>query len=135
MKAERIFLFLMTAVWLPYGLFCLAQPAFLETAAGLALDSTTADTEVRAMYGGLQAAIGALSLAGALRPSLARPALVMLAFLFAGLFSGRAIGMIMNADFSAYTVGAVIFEAMGFGFGAKLAAQAGSSPQADLASS
>jgi hypothetical protein len=59
--AARIFLGLSALVWLPYGIFCFFQPGYLGEAAGVTIGSTTGSIEIRAMYGGTQAAIGALA--------------------------------------------------------------------------
>jgi hypothetical protein len=75
--AARIFLGLSALIWLPYGLYCLFQPGALAESAGVAFTSATGATELRATHGGLQAAIGAVALAGALRPALSRSALVL----------------------------------------------------------
>ena len=105
----RIFLGLMVLVWLPYGIFCWLDPSFLEGSAGVSSLTPTGSAELRAMYGGLQAAIGALALAGLLRASMARPALVALAFLAGGLFLGRLAGAAADDGWSLYT-------GMGLGF-------------------
>ena len=52
--------------------------------------SPTGSTELRAMYGGLQIALGAFAALAALRSSLARPALLAIAFLTAGLAERQA---------------------------------------------
>jgi hypothetical protein len=109
--AVRIFLGLSVLVWLPYGIWCVMQPGFLAGAAGVASSTPTGTTELRAMYGGLQAAIGALALCALLRPSLARPALVALVFLPAGLFLGRLAGLGLDGGVSSYTATALVFEA------------------------
>jgi hypothetical protein len=109
--AIKIFLGVSVAIWLPYGLFCFFQPAFLEQAAGLTLGSAVAATEVRAMYGGLQVGIGCLALAGLWRNDLARSALLALAFLTGGLVIARIMGALMAGDGSSYTVQAIVFEA------------------------
>ena len=57
MLVIRLFLGFSAFVWLPYGIFCFLQPGYLTEAAGLGLTSATATTEVRAMYGGLQAGL------------------------------------------------------------------------------
>ncbi len=101
--AIRIFLGISAAVWLPYGLFCLFQPAFLGEAAGVSFTTPTGSTEIRAMYGGLQAAIGLLALTGVLRAHMARTALVALAYLCAGLGVARLLGAFVDGGFSAYT--------------------------------
>jgi hypothetical protein len=86
------------------------QPDFLAEAAGVAATTPTGRTELRAMYGGLQAAIGVLALVAVLRVDLERTALVALAFLAAGLFSGRLYGALTDGGLSGYTVGALLLE-------------------------
>ncbi len=108
--AIRIFLGLSALVWLPYGLLCFFDPAFLEGAAGVSYGSATGSTEIRAMYGGLQAAIGVLALWGALRPAASRYALVTIAALCAGLALARALGALLDGGFSAYTASGLGFE-------------------------
>ena len=106
----KIFLALSTLVWLPYGLYCLFRPEALAGAAGVAFHSATGTTELRAMYGGLEAALGVLAGLALLRPSLVRPALVAIAFLTAGLATGRLIGVALDGNLSSYTATALAFE-------------------------
>lgn len=108
--AIRIFLALQASIWLPYGLFCFFQPAFLGEAAGVEIGSPTGDIEIRAMYGGLQAALGAFTLAGVLHEPLRQPALIAIAFLVTGLATARLGGVALLGDVSAYTAGALVFE-------------------------
>ena len=110
MLGIRIFLGVSALVWLPYGVFCFIQPSFLNEAAGIAAASTTASTELRAMYGGLQTAIGCFALLALLRPALARSALLMLAFLCSGLALGRLGGVLLDGGVSEYTVFGLVFE-------------------------
>lgn len=110
MDRTRVFLAANALLWLPYGLYCLAQPHMLAEVAGVAAASTTGSTELRAMYGGLQAAIGALALGAAFRRDLQRTALITLAFLAGGLFSARLVGAFTDGGLSSYTVGALIVE-------------------------
>jgi len=106
----RVFLAINALVWFPYGLLCFIAPGTLERFAGLTASSTTAVIEVRAMYGGLEMAIGALAAAAALRASLRRPALIALAFLASGLFTTRALATLWAAELSEYTAGALLLE-------------------------
>jgi hypothetical protein len=110
MLAMRIFLGLCALIWLPYGLYCLANPGSLAEAAGVEATSATGRIELRAMYGGLQAAIGALALAGALRTSLAPHALLALGSIAAGLGVTRLVSAAGAAEFSSYTVMALALE-------------------------
>ena len=108
--ATRAFLFASALVWLPYGLFCLWQPEYLHDAAGVAIASTTGRIELRAMYGGLQAAIGCLALAGVVRNTVTSSALTALAFLCGGLFLARVTGSALDGEVSAYTAAGLLFE-------------------------
>ena len=110
MDRTRLFLAANVVLWLPYGLYCLASPGFLAEAAGVAATTPTGTTELRAMYGGLQAAIGLLALAAVLRRDLERTALTALAFLAGGLFTGRLFGAFADGGLSGYTVGALVLE-------------------------
>ena len=58
---EKGFLILTTVVWVPYGLMCFLDPAALAESTGVVASTPTASTEIRAMYGGLQIAIGLLA--------------------------------------------------------------------------
>jgi uncharacterized protein DUF4345 len=104
MMISRIFFALTALVWLPYGIFCFFQPGYLAQAAGVAATSATGTTELRAMYGGLQAGIGAFALAAALRPALVGPALIASCFLFAGLAVTRLLAAIGTGELSSYTM-------------------------------
>jgi hypothetical protein len=106
----KLFLGLSMLVWLPYGLYCFAEPSFLGEAAGVVGQTATGTTEIRAMYGGLQAGIGLLCLLALLRSAFARPTLIMLAFLTGGLFTARAAGLVLDGGISGYTAGALVFE-------------------------
>jgi hypothetical protein len=108
--AIAFFLAVSAAVWLPYGLYCFANPGYLAGAAGVAAASVTGNIELRAMYGGLQAGIGALALVAVWRERLRIPALVCLAFLCAGLAVARLAGAAIDAELSPYTMFGLGFE-------------------------
>jgi len=108
--ATHAFLALSALVWLPYGLYCFLRPEFLAEAAGIVASSTTANTELRAMYGGLQMGIGLLAAAAILAPSLCRPALVTVAFLCTGLATTRAVGVVLDGGLTGYTAAGLAFE-------------------------
>jgi hypothetical protein len=106
----RIFAGLMGAAWLGYGAWCFVQPEYLREAAGVAFVSATGNVDLRATYGGLQMAIGALLLGGALRVGATRQVLLVYGVLCAGLGSARLVGALLEAQWSAYTLSAVCFE-------------------------
>jgi len=106
----RVFFALTALVWLPYGIYCFFDPGYLAPTAGIAATSATGTIELRAMYGGLQAGVGALALAAALRPALVGPALIASCFLFAGLAVTRLIAAIVTGELSSYTAQALGLE-------------------------
>jgi hypothetical protein len=99
----RAFLGLVALLFLPYGAYCFAQPGALEGIAGVASTSTTGSTELRAMYGGVQMAVGALALFALFRPELVRPMLLVVAFLGGGLGLSRLAGAALDDGWSLYT--------------------------------
>jgi len=117
---RRLFLAASGLVWSLYGLFCFFEPSFLGEVAGVASTSTTGTIELRAMYGGLQIALGVLAGAACVRPALQRPALVTLAFLCAGLFTARLLAAVLGAEFSSYTAGGLLFELLSSVFATRL---------------
>jgi hypothetical protein len=119
----RLFLAASALLWLPYGLVCFFDPGFLAEAAGVASTSATGTIELRAMYGGLQAALGVLAGAAYFQPSLQRPALVTLSFICAGLFMARLLGALLSLDFSSYTMLGLLFELLSSTFATRLLAR------------
>lgn len=105
-----IFLILEGLGWLLYGLYCFADPSALSASAGVTYVSPTGSTELRAMYGGLQAAVGLLALGGVLRTDLRRSALLTIAFLTGGLFTARFLGLLIDGGVSGYTLAGLLFE-------------------------
>lgn len=106
----RIFLGLSALVWAPYGLWCFLYPGFLAEAAGVSAGTATGTVELRAMYGGLQFAIGAFAVAAVVRETLQPAALLMVGVLCAGLFVARLPAALIVGEFSAYTVMALVVE-------------------------
>lgn len=106
----RVFLVISGAAWLAYGVLCLAQPEQLAAIAGVAAQTQSGLTELRAMYGGAQIAIGLALLHGALRPIASRWSLQLQTVIFLGIVPTRLVTAIVTADASSYTVGALVFE-------------------------
>jgi len=106
----RIFLALSGLIWFPYGLYLFFQPTYLADAAGIISTTATGHIELRAMYGGLQAGIGGLAFAGALRPALTRQVLFAGCFLFGGLAVTRLLAALGAGEFSPYTMFGLCFE-------------------------
>jgi hypothetical protein len=107
---SRFFLGFQALLFIPYGLYCLVNPGMLAGAAGVAANSTTGQIELQAMYGGLQTAVGVLCALAVFNAAYRRPTMLVLAFLFAGLAVTRVSLGLVHADFSQYTLFAMIFE-------------------------
>ena len=110
MTTTKIYLAISVLIWLPYGLYCAFAPEYLEGAAGVMATTSTGTTEIRAMYGGLQASIGMMCAAALARADLARSAVLALAFLTSGLFLVRVAGFLLDGSASEYTNGVLVFE-------------------------
>lgn len=109
-RPVTILLVVLGVAFLPYGLYCFARPEFLAGAAGVSGTTPTGVTEIRAMYGGLQAAFGLLLLAAARDSRLAPAALAASAFVMPGLATARLLGAAIDGGISEYTVAALVFE-------------------------
>lgn len=120
----RLFLGFTALAFAGYGAACLVAPEIVADAAGLGLASDVARAEVRAMYGGLQIAVGALAAAALLRPALQPGVLLALAFVFAGLAGGRLVGLAVEAAPGAYNAGAFAYELVSAGLAVALRSRA-----------
>jgi len=109
---ERAFLVLCAIVWLPYGAMCFFDPSLLADSAGVMANSPTGTTEIRAMYGGVQASVGTLAAIALFRETLVQSFLVALLTLSAGLLSARVAGSFWDGGYTGYTGMALGFEAV-----------------------
>ena len=107
---DRIVLGISAPLWFLYGLYCFFVPGSLADPAGVMATHGTGSAELRAMYGGMQAALGALCGLGFANPSYRRTALTTLLFLTLGLGLARLAGALLDDGFSAYTGMAFAFE-------------------------
>ncbi len=110
MTFARIWLGLNGLTFLVYGLVCLIAPSLPAGYAEMVLPTAAARTEVSAMYGGLQAGLGALLCWSAMRPARVAQGLVVLVVLLGSLAIGRGFGIVVNGA-TAYNVAAFLYEA------------------------
>lgn len=102
-RLVQIFLIFNSLFWLPWGLVCLLKPEvwsgqLIKGMDVFDLSSAVARTEVRAMYGGLQMAIGVFALVGAFVPRHRRSVLLFFVLGLFGLASCRFAGMVIEGD-------------------------------------
>jgi len=108
----RIFLGVTGLGWLGYGVFCLLHPEQLAGIAGVAAQTAFAITELRAMYGGVQIAIGLVALYGAFKPASTLWALQFQTVIYLGLAPTRILSALATGDMSSYTLGGIGFESV-----------------------
>ena len=109
----QVFLATNSLFWLPWGLINLIWP---ESWAGgvipnmdvYDLSNAVARIEVRAMYGGLQMAIGIFALVGALRPKHRDSAFLFFLLALTGLALCRLAGMLVEGESTYLSFGATI---------------------------
>ena len=102
-RALLIFFALNALVWIPWGVICLFIP---EAWSGQVIPGMTvfdlslavARTEVRAMYGGLQIAIGLLALIAIIKPRHRETALLFYVMALSGLALSRIYGLIVEGS-------------------------------------
>ncbi len=108
---SKAILWLSGVVFTSYGLACLVSPALPAGYAGLIMSSGDAYAEIGAMYGGLQAGVGIYCIICALKPSLTRGGLLLLAIAIGSLAFGRAYSTYTTDDaVTVYTWAAMIYE-------------------------
>lgn len=108
--AARVFLGVLGSLWLAYGLWCFLQPQSLAGIAGVGALSATGTVDLRATYGGMQLAVGALMLGGAFHAALTRSMLLVYGVVCASIGSTRLVAALLVAEWSGYTLIGVGFE-------------------------
>ena len=106
----KAFLIITGVLWLGYGVYLLIAPQELAGIAGVAATSTTGTVELRAMYGGLQAAVGVLALWAGVSAAWRTQGLTALLFLYGGMGLVRLASAAVTHEFSTYVIGALCFE-------------------------
>jgi len=110
MTLARIVLGVSGLLFAGYGFACLISPDLPAGYAGIELPGASGATEVVAMYGGLQLAMGILFLRTAAVPANVMLGLIVLVTLVGGLALGRAFGLMVHGA-SEYNIGAIAYEA------------------------
>src|SRR5262245_26389432 len=109
----QVFLVANSLFWLPWGLTNLIWPQswsgeVIPNMDVYDLSSAVARIEVRAMYGGLQMAIGIFALLGAFRPRYRDSAFVFFLLALTGLALCRLVGMIVEGESTYLSFGTTI---------------------------
>lgn len=104
-RLTQIWLVANSLFWLPWGAVCLIDPKvwagnLITGMTVFNLSNAVPRIEVRAMYGGLQMAIGIFALIGAFRAGHRRSVLLFFAIALTGLASCRFAGMMLDHQHS-----------------------------------
>ena len=106
----KIFLVYLMVSWFGIGAWLICDPAALETYAGVAALTVTGETELRAMYGGMELAIGGAVLLALLQPKWRCHVLFLNGVVAGGIGGGRLVGVALTGTMSVYTASALAFE-------------------------
>jgi hypothetical protein len=96
MNAPRVVLMLSGAILLAIGVAFLLAPVAMMQSVEIAIASPLARGDVRAVYGGMEVALGALLLLAGQRSDRVRPGLFAAGVLFTGMASGRLLGVLLD---------------------------------------
>ncbi len=110
MLYSRIVLFANGALFAFYGAYLLFWPANLADTLFLDSPSAVALTEFRAMYGGLELALGGLLVWWGVRTPFIWNGLMLLTVMGASLFCGRMLGLALDGSGGEYLMSAAIYE-------------------------
>ncbi len=106
----RVFLLYLATFWAAIGAVLLIRPDLLAGYAGVYADGAVATAELRAMYGGLELAIAAVTAAACWRRDWQRSVLFLQVVVCAGIGAGRLLGLAVDGAAAAYTFSALAFE-------------------------
>lgn len=99
----RAYLIIAGLMWVVYGIYLAAVPQALAGTAGVAATTLTGLIELRAMYGGLEIAVGAFALTAAFAAGMLRSGLLSMGLACAGLGVTRLLSAAAAGEFSTYT--------------------------------
>ena len=105
-----IFLIYLMLSWFGIGAWLIFDPAALESYAGVAALTPTGETELRAMYGGMELAIGGAALLALLQPRWRCHVLFLNGVVAGGIAGGRLVGVALAGNMSVYSLSALTFE-------------------------
>ena len=120
-KIQSVYLILNGVLFLGLGVAYLGWPAKLAGKTDMVLTTDTATIEIRAIYGGMEVALGLLLVVCALRHNWAFPALILTIVLYAGFAGGRIYGIIAASNPGVFTWKLLAFEVTALAAGCVLA--------------
>ena len=110
MKYIKPYLIFTLMVWLPWGLICIFDTRAIAEIIGVTSVNPTGNTDIRAMYGGVQFSIGLMAALALYDRAYFKNLLFTLAFLGSCLALSRSYGIIVDGSGTLYTWGVVGYE-------------------------
>ena len=111
MKYIQPYLIFNCIVWLPWGLICIFDTSQINNIIGVSGRDAMANTDLRAMYGGFQFAVGLMAAYALYNRRHFTHFVFALAFLGSCMALGRSYGLIADGGGTVYTWGVLSFEA------------------------
>jgi hypothetical protein len=111
MKYIKPYLIFNCIVWLPWGLICIFDTSQINSIIGVSGMDATANTDLRAMYGGFQFAVGLMAAYALYNRHHFASFVFALAFLGSCMALSRGYGLITDGSGTVYTWGVLSFEA------------------------
>ena len=110
MKFIKPYLIFTLLVWLPWGLICIFNTDLIASVIGVSSITESGTTDIRAMYGGVQTAIGLMAALALLNRRYFPNLLFCLAFMGSCLALSRSYGLAMDNSSTLYTWGVIAYE-------------------------
>ncbi len=110
MKYIKPYLIFTVLVWLPWGLLCVFDTDTILQIIGVTSVHATGNTDIRAMYGGVQSGIGLMAAFSLYDQRHFKSFLLALAFIGSGLALSRSYGIIVDGSGTPYTLGVIAYE-------------------------
>ena len=110
MKLIKPYLIFTVLVWLPWGLICVFDTGMIAEIIGVTSTSPSGTSDLRAMYGGVQTAVGLMAALALYDTQYFRNLCFTLALVAGCLALSRTYGLIVDGSSTVYTWGVVAYE-------------------------
>jgi len=110
MKYIKPYLIFTLMVWLPWGLICIFDTQTIAEIIGVTSVNPTGNTDIRAMYGGVQLGVGLMAAFALYDAAYFKNLLFTLAFLGSCLALSRSYGIVVDGSGTFYTWGVIGYE-------------------------
>ena len=110
-KLAQGFLLLQGVTFFGLGVWFLIEPTTLASAIGLAPESPAGLAKLRAVYGGLEIALGVFLLVTGFQANWSKTGLWLLLSCYGGITAGRIVGILLDQPDDTFTLQLLSFEA------------------------